>query len=171
MRNRETKKNKKTQVFKLTCDDNMSFCWFVVDLAMSKLLPLFPDDPGASFTSTAGGSFNEPVRDSDALTLRSFREYIKRYRIELNGTSRVYIDVKKSFGHLTVVVSPTQPGQLLGKYPFQKNMPFRAKPVMPLKGPRVGGNELLVEWSDSYVEICKIREENDGIYDVTVILE
>ncbi|RYE16393.1 MAG: hypothetical protein EOP45_17585 [Sphingobacteriaceae bacterium] len=137
---------------------------------MSTILPLFPDDVGGAYETTAGGSFNEPIRDSDAFTLRSFKEYVQRYRISLVGTSRVSIDVKKTFGHLTVVVSPTQMNNLIGRYPFQKNQAVRAKPMLPLRQ-RTNGNELQVEWSSNMIEICKISPENDGIYTVTIVFE
>jgi hypothetical protein len=82
---------------------------------MSSILPLFPDDRNGTYATTAGGSFPEPVQDTDALTLRSFKEYVQRYRISLVGTSRISIVVNRTIGHLTVVVSPTQVNNLIGR--------------------------------------------------------
>lgn len=91
---------------------------------MSSILPLFPDDIGGAFATTTGGSFPEPIQDSDAFTLRSFKEYIQRYRISLIGTSRISIDVKRNFGHLTVVISPTQVNNLIGRSESQINYKY-----------------------------------------------
>jgi len=101
---------------------------------------------------------------------RYFKKFFECLQLQpLVGASRARIPVGQLIGHLTVTINPTQYGQPLGVFCFQRNITGRSRPRWEKALPSQTGNKLIVEWVDDAIEICKeISLMDDGVYEVIV---